>query len=190
MVITTSDILRNQRNRPIFLQNLIIIRLINAWWLNTFFQPDEFFQSLEPAWQLAFGPNSGAWLTWVCSTLHTHTHICVRIYIYIYTYKYIHTKAFSYMLSSHKQFHSNTHTTFLVLNSGMTGMASPTEVFASPGPLLRGLPHRGLDVKAAPKGQHASSCHCRWIAQGIAGSLCWSLRLVHLAACGQHLWTK
>ncbi|KAG6013865.1 glycosylphosphatidylinositol anchor biosynthesis [Claviceps pusilla] len=64
MAITTSDILRNQRNRPIFLQNLIIIRLINAWWLNTFFQPDEFFQSLEPAWQLAFGPNSGAWLTW------------------------------------------------------------------------------------------------------------------------------
>ncbi|KAG5980698.1 glycosylphosphatidylinositol anchor biosynthesis [Claviceps digitariae] len=64
MATTTSDILRNQRNRPIFLQNLIIIRLINAWWVNTFFQPDEFFQSLEPAWQLAFGPNSGAWLTW------------------------------------------------------------------------------------------------------------------------------
>ncbi|GAB0133571.1 glycosylphosphatidylinositol anchor biosynthesis [Epichloe bromicola] len=64
MATPTSNILRNQRNRPIFLQNLIIIRLINAWWINTFFQPDEYFQSLEPAWQLAFGSNSGAWLTW------------------------------------------------------------------------------------------------------------------------------
>lgn len=64
MANPTSDILRNQRNRPTFLQNLIIIRLVNAWWINTFFQPDEYFQSLEPAWQLAFGSNSGAWLTW------------------------------------------------------------------------------------------------------------------------------
>ncbi|KAG5951482.1 glycosylphosphatidylinositol anchor biosynthesis [Claviceps sorghi] len=64
MATTTSDILRNQRNRPVFLRNLIIIRLINAWWIKTFFQPDEFFQSLEPAWRLAFGPDSGAWLTW------------------------------------------------------------------------------------------------------------------------------
>ncbi|KAG6038909.1 glycosylphosphatidylinositol anchor biosynthesis [Claviceps citrina] len=65
MATTASDdILCNRRNRPIFLQTLIFIRLINAWCVNTFFQPDEFFQALEPAWQLAFGPNSGAWLTW------------------------------------------------------------------------------------------------------------------------------
>ncbi|KAK5989175.1 GPI mannosyltransferase 3 [Cladobotryum mycophilum] len=46
------------------LRDIILIRLINAWYLATFFQPDEFFQALEPAWQLAFGPQSGAWLTW------------------------------------------------------------------------------------------------------------------------------
>ena len=49
-----------------FLRSIIIIRLINAFWVTTFFQPDEFFQSLEPAWDLAFGSTSGAWLTWVC----------------------------------------------------------------------------------------------------------------------------
>ena len=48
-----------------FLRSIIIIRLINAFWVTTFFQPDEFFQSLEPAWDIAFGPKSGAWLTWV-----------------------------------------------------------------------------------------------------------------------------
>ena len=41
------------------------IRLINALTLATFFQPDEYFQSLEPAWQIAFGEDSGAWITWV-----------------------------------------------------------------------------------------------------------------------------
>jgi hypothetical protein len=60
------DEARNQRNRSVFLRDIIVIRLINAWWIATFFQPDEFFQSLEPAWDLAFGPQSGAWLTWVC----------------------------------------------------------------------------------------------------------------------------
>lgn len=45
---------------------LLIFRLINALCTNqTFFQPDEYFQALEPAWNLAFGPRSGAWLTWV-----------------------------------------------------------------------------------------------------------------------------
>ncbi|KAJ4314889.1 glycosylphosphatidylinositol anchor biosynthesis [Fusarium piperis] len=58
------DRARNKRNRPVFLRDIIVIRLINAWWIATFFQPDEFFQSLEPAWDLAFGPRSGAWLTW------------------------------------------------------------------------------------------------------------------------------
>lgn len=44
---------------------LFILRLINAACTDrTFFQPDEYFQALEPAWNLAFGPDSGAWLTW------------------------------------------------------------------------------------------------------------------------------
>ncbi|KAF7182809.1 hypothetical protein CNMCM7691_002470 [Aspergillus felis] len=43
---------------------LISFRLVNAFTVRTFFQPDEFFQSLEPAWQIAFGENQGAWITW------------------------------------------------------------------------------------------------------------------------------
>lgn len=44
---------------------LLTLRFINALAIRTFFQPDEYFQSLEPAWQMAFGPQSGAWITWV-----------------------------------------------------------------------------------------------------------------------------
>lgn len=44
---------------------LLAFRIVNALTLRSFFQPDEFFQSLEPAWQLAFGPASNAWITWV-----------------------------------------------------------------------------------------------------------------------------
>ncbi|KAL9007394.1 MAG: hypothetical protein Q9173_007325 [Seirophora scorigena] len=43
---------------------LIAFRILNALSIRTFFQPDEYFQSLEPAWQIAFGPDSGAWITW------------------------------------------------------------------------------------------------------------------------------
>ncbi|KAF2625344.1 glycosyltransferase family 22 protein [Macroventuria anomochaeta] len=43
---------------------LLAFRIVNALTLRTFFQPDEFFQSLEPAWQLAFGGASNAWITW------------------------------------------------------------------------------------------------------------------------------
>lgn len=43
---------------------LLTLRFINALAVHTFFQPDEYFQSLEPAWQLAFGQGSGAWITW------------------------------------------------------------------------------------------------------------------------------
>lgn len=43
---------------------LVVIRAANAYVSSTFFQPDEFFQSLEPAWRLVFGPDSGAWMTW------------------------------------------------------------------------------------------------------------------------------
>jgi hypothetical protein len=44
---------------------LLGLRFINALAVGTFFQPDEYFQSLEPAWQMAFGAGSGAWITWV-----------------------------------------------------------------------------------------------------------------------------
>ena len=44
---------------------LLAFRIVNALTLRTFFQPDEYFQSLEPAWQLAFGADSHAWITWV-----------------------------------------------------------------------------------------------------------------------------
>jgi phosphatidylinositol glycan class B len=48
-----------------FLKLLFGFRLINALLVATFFQPDEYFQALEPGWQIAFGSNSGAWITWV-----------------------------------------------------------------------------------------------------------------------------
>jgi hypothetical protein len=50
---------------------LLAFRIVNALTLRTFFQPDEFFQSLEPAWQLAFGADSNAWITWVNSPFGT-----------------------------------------------------------------------------------------------------------------------
>ncbi|KAJ5675974.1 GPI mannosyltransferase [Penicillium macrosclerotiorum] len=43
---------------------LVAFRLLNAFAVRTFFQPDEYFQSLEPAWQIAFGKGQGAWVTW------------------------------------------------------------------------------------------------------------------------------
>ncbi|KAL1612548.1 glycosylphosphatidylinositol anchor biosynthesis [Paraconiothyrium brasiliense] len=43
---------------------LLAFRIVNALTLRTFFQPDEFFQSLEPAWQLAFGQHAQACITW------------------------------------------------------------------------------------------------------------------------------
>ncbi|KAL1858952.1 hypothetical protein VTK73DRAFT_7721 [Phialemonium thermophilum] len=43
---------------------LLLFRFVNALCIRTFFQPDEYFQALEPAWRVAFGENSGAWLTW------------------------------------------------------------------------------------------------------------------------------
>lgn len=44
---------------------LVGFRAVNALAVRTFFQPDEYFQSLEPAWKAAFGGESGAWMTWV-----------------------------------------------------------------------------------------------------------------------------
>ncbi|KAI0976178.1 Alg9-like mannosyltransferase family-domain-containing protein [Xylaria arbuscula] len=43
---------------------IFAVRFANALCVRTFFQPDEYFQVLEPAWQLVYGENSGAWLTW------------------------------------------------------------------------------------------------------------------------------
>ncbi|KAL9048736.1 MAG: hypothetical protein Q9162_007576 [Coniocarpon cinnabarinum] len=37
------------------------LSLLLTW---TFFQPDEYYQSLEPGWEMAFGRGSGAWITW------------------------------------------------------------------------------------------------------------------------------
>jgi hypothetical protein len=55
---------------------LLAFRIVNALTLRTFFQPDEFFQSLEPAWQLAFGADSNAWITWVNSPFASHIVGC------------------------------------------------------------------------------------------------------------------
>jgi phosphatidylinositol glycan class B len=44
---------------------LLAFRIVNALTIKTFFQPDEYFQALEPAWKIAFGAESGAWITWV-----------------------------------------------------------------------------------------------------------------------------
>lgn len=45
--------------------SLLAFRIVNALTIKTFFQPDEYFQALEPAWKIAFGADSGAWITWV-----------------------------------------------------------------------------------------------------------------------------
>jgi len=52
---------------------LVAFRILNALSVKTFFQPDEYFQSLEPAWQIAFGEDSGAWITWVYILPHTES---------------------------------------------------------------------------------------------------------------------
>src|ERR1041384_6617695 len=60
---------------PIFL-SLVAFRIVNALAVQTFFQPDEYFQALEPGWRVAFGSGGsqiaggsvdGPWITWVCS---------------------------------------------------------------------------------------------------------------------------
>ena len=49
---------------------LLAFRIVNVLTIKTFFQPDEYFQALEPAWKIAFGADSGAWITWVGGTHH------------------------------------------------------------------------------------------------------------------------
>ena len=55
---------------------LVAFRILNALVIQTFFQPDEYFQSLEPAWQSAFGRNSGAWITWVSVVATANGCVC------------------------------------------------------------------------------------------------------------------
>jgi phosphatidylinositol glycan class B len=60
-----NDKLLNDQTRKDIWNLLLLLRFANALCLRTFFQPDEYFQSLEPAWQMVFGAKSGAWITWV-----------------------------------------------------------------------------------------------------------------------------
>ncbi|KKA25114.1 hypothetical protein T310_0819 [Rasamsonia emersonii CBS 393.64] len=64
----SSTSIRRGRRSPAAPTNILLFlvafRVLNALCVRTFFQPDEFFQSLEPAWQIAFGKDSGAWITW------------------------------------------------------------------------------------------------------------------------------
>ncbi|KAF2872573.1 Alg9-like mannosyltransferase family-domain-containing protein [Massariosphaeria phaeospora] len=65
------------------LASLLAFRIVNALTLRTFFQPDEFFQALEPAWQLAFGQDSNAWITWEWRTqLRSSLHPAIFAAVY------------------------------------------------------------------------------------------------------------
>ncbi|WPG98321.1 glycosyltransferase family 22 protein [Acrodontium crateriforme] len=62
---TSKEPPRSSSMSPLIIFSAIFcFRLVNALCIATFFQPDEYFQSLEPAWQSVFGPDSGAWITW------------------------------------------------------------------------------------------------------------------------------
>lgn len=58
-----TDFLRRRTCNDVW-RFLLFFRCVNAVLIQTFFQPDEFYQSLEPAWEMAFGAESGAWITW------------------------------------------------------------------------------------------------------------------------------
>jgi hypothetical protein len=53
---------------------LLALRILNALTIKTFFQPDEYYQSLEPAWRLAYGADRGAWITWVSAQFFRSVH--------------------------------------------------------------------------------------------------------------------
>ncbi|KAK4496690.1 hypothetical protein PRZ48_012672 [Zasmidium cellare] len=61
---TTSTFRPSWSTHIAIFSSLFVFRVINAHLVQTFFQPDEYFQALEPAWQMAFGEGSGAWITW------------------------------------------------------------------------------------------------------------------------------
>lgn len=171
------DEARNKRNRSVFLRDIIVIRLINAWWIATFFQPDEFFQSLEPAWDLAFGSRSGAWLTWVCLFLSS-VYICLS---------YKHSCVFSpfnmwlfYQLRGGKTPltpYQLLHHTFTVNYSHLQnslGMETSTQNLSPPCCLCRGLSHRRLYLQPHPPYRHPPRCHPRRSPESPSGRDCWS----------------
>lgn len=64
--------------------SLIGLRLANALSTRTFFQPDEYFQALEPAWEMAFGDTSGAWITWEWKhQLRSSLHPTLFAFVYL-----------------------------------------------------------------------------------------------------------
>ncbi|KAF7900841.1 hypothetical protein EAF00_003062 [Botryotinia globosa] len=69
--LSNSDIQENGLHALVNIQTakdiwtfLLVFRIFNSFLVKTFFQPDEYFQALEPAWELAFGEGNGAWITW------------------------------------------------------------------------------------------------------------------------------
>jgi Alg9-like mannosyltransferase family len=48
------------QDKRIFLA-LVCVRIFNALTIRTFFQPDEYYQALEPAWKLVFGYGEVTW---------------------------------------------------------------------------------------------------------------------------------
>ncbi|OAL72888.1 hypothetical protein A7D00_2661 [Trichophyton violaceum] len=74
---------QGRRAADVFLL-LLALRIANALLVRTFFQPDEFFQSLEPAWGIAFGRDSGAWITW---EWEHQLRSSIHLYIFAAVYK-------------------------------------------------------------------------------------------------------
>ena len=70
---TTKGAHTTQTKTLIFIA-LLVFRILNSQLVQTSFQPDEYFQALEPAWQIAFGPHSGAWITWVRDAHSSSVH--------------------------------------------------------------------------------------------------------------------
>ncbi|KAF8425651.1 Alg9-like mannosyltransferase family-domain-containing protein [Tirmania nivea] len=63
---------------------VLSIRVINAVSVSTFFQPDEYFQALEPAWRMVFGEG---WLTWEWrEELRSIAHPLIFSWLYKGTY--------------------------------------------------------------------------------------------------------
>lgn len=90
---STQSLLQDRR----LLLVLIGIRIFNALTITTFFQPDEYYQALEPAWRAVFGYGELTWewregirgflypsifasLWWILKTLGVQNpHILVRL---------------------------------------------------------------------------------------------------------------
>ncbi|KAK3048262.1 glycosylphosphatidylinositol anchor biosynthesis [Extremus antarcticus] len=77
---------------------LLVFRLINALTIKTFFQPDEYFQSLEPALETAFGPSVNAWITW---EWHERLRSSIHPLLFASVYSFADTIAATLNLSQH-----------------------------------------------------------------------------------------